>query len=304
MPADFPSVIWNEDVAGAAVKLIELAHAEDLSGGLDWTTVATVDHARRGVATFVAREPGIVCGIEIGPLVLTEFGADAEWRALAADGDAVTAGQPLATVEGRAADLLTCERTVLNFMGRLSGIATLTHKFVEQVEGTGAELFDTRKTTPGWRLLEKYAVRCGGGRNHRLGLSEAVLIKDNHLALSDRVGLTPAGAVSRARQAIAERLPDRAEMMVIEVEVDTLDQLRDALPAKPDIVLLDNMTTAQLQEAVTLRDATAPGVVLEASGGVTLSTIGVIAQSGVDRISVGALTHSAVGLDIGLDWGM
>lgn len=301
MPSEFPSVTWNRQVIESATQLLRLALAEDLSDGTDWTTESTVGPDRRGAAQVVSRQEGTLCGLEIGPLVFDLFGADAQWEPLAQDGDRIEPGQAVATMKGRARDLLVCERTILNFMGRLSGIATLTHQFVTAAS-QGAQVYDTRKTTPGWRLLEKFAVQCGGGHNHRLGLSEAVLIKDNHLALSDRVGLTPADAIHRARQLLDARRPGKSSQMVIEVEVDTLEQFKSVLTADPDIVLLDNMTTDELSQAVALRDAEAPAVVLEASGGVNLGTIGLIAQTGVDRISVGALTHSAVELDLGLDW--
>jgi len=177
----------------------------------------------------------------------------------------------------------------------------LTRQFVQAVQGTSAGVYDTRKTTPGWRRLEKYAVRCGGGRNHRTGLFDAVLIKDNHLALMQ---LRPGEAVRRARDFLRSSLrdPDQAEAMIIEVEVDTLEQLEDALPAGPDLILLDNMSLSQLRAAVVRRDAVAPGVELEASGGVNLQTVRAIADTGIERISVGALTHSAVALDVALDW--
>ncbi len=309
MPRDFPRVSWASEVVDAAKHLLQLARAEDLSDGIDWTTAVTVDPQRRGEATVVARHQGVLAGIEIGALVLEAFKADAQFHPLAKDGDQLSVGQPVAQLLGRAADLLTAERTILNFLGRLSGIATATSRYVGAIEGTAAEVFDTRKTTPGWRLLEKYAVACGGGRNHRLGLSEAVLIKDNHLALSDQVGLSPAESVQRAQERLQDRLPERADRMVVEVEVDTLDQLGMVLSAAPDIVLLDNMSPQELAEAVAMRDSfqqASPGTpapVLEASGGVNLDTIGAIARSGVDRISIGALTHSAACFDFGLDWG-
>ena len=203
------------------------------------------------------------------------------------------------------ADLLAVERILLNLLGRLSGIATLTRQYVDAVAGTKARIYDTRKTTPGWRRLEKYAVRCGGGWNHRGGLHEAILIKDNHLALGAQSSdgaqrFTPAEAVTRAKQFVQEHAADPG--MVIEVEVDTLQQLDAVLPMRPDIVLLDNMSLSQLRDAVSRRDAVDPAIELEASGGVTLATVGEIAATGVERISVGALTHSAVALDIGLDW--
>jgi nicotinate-nucleotide pyrophosphorylase (carboxylating) len=231
-----------------------------------------------------------------------------QWQPHVQDGDSVTAATAIATIRGSARDLLTSERTLLNLIGRMSGVATLTRRYVEAITGTKARIYDTRKTTPGWRRLEKYAVHCGGGRNHRLGLFDAVLIKDNHLALGRQAGIdhgfTPAQAVQRAKQFISETLAAETgtSEMIVEVEVDSLDQLRAVLAASPDIVLLDNMTPAMLREAVALRDAAGSSAELEASGGVTLQTVREIAQSGVERISVGALTHSAVALDIGLDW--
>ncbi len=206
--------------------------------------------------------------------------------------------------------LFAVERLLLNFLGRLSGIATLTRKYVDLVAGTKARIFDTRKTTPGWRRLEKYAVCCGGGWNHRGGLFEAMLIKDNHLAwgagegaVSLSGGYTPAEAVLKARRYIAEHAEKSdPSAIIIEVEVDSLDQLDRVLTAGPDIVLLDNMTIQQLREAVALRDKIDASVELEASGGVTLSTVRQIAETGIERISVGALTHSAPALDFGLDW--
>jgi nicotinate-nucleotide pyrophosphorylase (carboxylating) len=190
-------------------------------------------------------------------------------------------------------------------LGRLSGVATLTRRYVDVVAGAGAHIYDTRKTTPGWRRLEKYAVRCGGGRNHRGGLNEAVLIKDNHLALGSispdaQQQFTPAAAVERARRFVAHHAGEAA--MLIEVEVDTLEQLDAVLPARPDIVLLDNMDLAQLRQAVARRNAFDRTIELEASGGVDLRTVRQIAECGVERISVGALTHAATSLDFGLDW--
>ncbi len=183
-------------------------------------------------------------------------------------------------------------------------MATLTRQYVDAVAGTNARIYDTRKTTPGWRRLEKYAVRCGGGHNHRTGLFDAVLIKDNHLALGatgdDTVQYTPADAVRQARRFVEE---NGHSNMIIEVEVDTLQQLAEVLPAGPDIVLLDNMSPTMLREAVACRDASNPAVELEASGGIDLETVAAVAQSGIDRISIGALTHSAACLDLGLDWG-
>jgi nicotinate-nucleotide pyrophosphorylase (carboxylating) len=204
--------------------------------------------------------------------------------------------------------MLTAERPMLNFVGHLCGIATLTKRFVDAIADTKARIYDTRKTTPGWRRLEKYAVRQGGGHNHRTGLFDAILIKDNHLALGgEMVGqshFTPVEAVRQARQFLAENFPegDPRRQMIVEVEVDSLVQLEQVLTGRPDIVLLDNMSTDLLRQAVALRDAEAPDVQLEASGGVSLETVAGIAATGVDRISAGALTHSAVWFDVALDW--
>ncbi|HEV3385634.1 MAG TPA: carboxylating nicotinate-nucleotide diphosphorylase, partial [Gemmata sp.] len=209
------------------------------------------------------------------------------------DGVSVAQGTSLATVSGTLQSILAAERIALNFLQRLSGVASLTRKFVEAATGSHAKILDTRKTTPGWRLLEKYAVRTGGGTNHRLGLYDGILIKDNHLA-----GL--GGDIRKAIET-ARAYPGN-EGLPVEVEVESLEQLENALAVPADIVLLDNMTTAQLHDAVVLRDKVAPGVLLEASGGVHLLSVQEIAATGVDRISVGSLTHSAPALDIALDY--
>jgi nicotinate-nucleotide pyrophosphorylase (carboxylating) len=255
----------------------------------------------RGRAAVVAREGGTVAGLPAARLALDEMQVSVDWRPLAADGQTVSEGDRLAELCGPVREMLTAERLLLNLIGRLSGIATLTRQFVQAVQGTAARIYDTRKTPPGWRRLEKYAVRCGGGRNHRTGLFDAVLIKDNHLALMQ---LRPGEAVRRVREFLHAALadPDRASALMIEAEVDTLEQLDDALMANPDIILLDNMPISQLREAVVRRDAVNPEIELEASGGVNLDTVRAIAETGVDRISVGALTHSAVSLDVALDW--
>jgi nicotinate-nucleotide pyrophosphorylase (carboxylating) len=219
----------------------------------------------------------------------------AGWKAFVDDGDSVACGTAIARAAGSMRSLLGMERVALNFLQRLSGIATLTARFVSGVAGTKAVILDTRKTTPGWRPLEKYAVRCGGGRNHRAGLYDSVLIKDNHLAWLAHTG-DPIGAAVKAARAHA------AAGTLIEVEVDSLAQLDRALECHPDIVLLDNFDTAALAEAVHRRDIGSPGVLLEASGGVTLANVTAWAETGIDRISVGALTHSAPALDIGLDF--
>lgn len=296
MQADFQTIHWDNATAEAARRLVRMALAEDLGGLGDVTSHSLIAPEGRGAAQFVVRESGVVAGLPILPLVAQEAEADLIIQLLADDGQMVSSGDAVARVEGAALDLLTCERTMLNFLGRLSGVATLTHRFVKLVEETAAKVYDTRKTTPGWRRLEKYAVHCGGGRNHRLGLHDAVLIKDNHLAFAAGENVTPGKAVALARQ-------NAPAGTVIEVEVDTLDQLREVLPTAPDIVLLDNMPPEVLTQAVRLRDEQSPGVVLEASGGIRLETVAAVAASGVDRISSGALTHSSGSLDIGLDWG-
>ena len=220
------------------------------------------------------------------------------------DGQHAAAGTEIATIQGQARELLTAERLLLNLIGRLSGIATLTHQYVSLISDTQAAIYDTRKTLPGWRRLEKYAVRCGGGKNHRSGLFDAILIKDNHLdfAAVANSDATPAHALQTVRHFLQQSENNPSRDLVVEIEVDSLEQLRTVLPECPDIVLLDNMDPGQLREAVRLRDRAAPLVQLEASGGIHLDTVISVAQTGVDRISVGALTHSAHTLDVGLDW--
>jgi len=280
----------------AANALIALALAEDLGEAGDVTSLSTIPADRAGRATFAVRTPGVVCGLPVIALVLGQLHAAVAVTLHVADGTPCERGTRLATVEGPLRAILTAERTALNFLQRLSGVATLTRKYVDAVAGLPVALLDTRKTTPGWRLLEKYAVRRGGGTNHRVGLYDGVLIKDNHLAgMPDpRTAVTDAIAAARSHPA-SRHLP-------IEVEVDTLDQLDEALASRPAIVLLDNMTNEQLRDAVARRNAVAPGVLLEASGGVNLATVRGIAETGVERISVGAITHSATALDIGLDY--
>jgi nicotinate-nucleotide pyrophosphorylase (carboxylating) len=308
MNKEFHQTVWDERLADDWAALLRLAIAEDLGTAGDCTTLALVGESISGRAEIVARQPGVVAGLLGVAMTLATVDRRLQWSQKMEDGQPVAAGLSVGTIEGPARGMLAVERILLNMLGRLSGIATLTRRYVDLVAGTSAHIYDTRKTTPGWRRLEKYAVRCGGGRNHRGGLDEAVLIKDNHLALGATASepsiagvasYTPAEAVRRARQFAA----DRGEPgMVIEVEVDTLDQLDAVLPARPDIVLLDNMTPAQLREAVARRNAFDPTIELEASGSVNLSTVRAIAESGVERISVGAMTHSAVALDFGLDW--
>jgi nicotinate-nucleotide pyrophosphorylase (carboxylating) len=267
--------------------VIRLALTEDLGRAGDLTSLACVPQDARLRVSWTARQPGVLAGLACARLALHALAPDARFEALVEDGQRVGAGQALARADAPARAILSSERTGLNLMGRLSGIATLTRAYVDAVAGTGARITDTRKTTPGLRHLEKYAVRCGGGVNHRFGLDDAILIKDNHVAACG--GVRP--ALERARAAAGH-------LVKIELEVDSLDQLEDALPLAPDVIMLDNFSLGDLRAAVALA---AGRVILEASGGVRLETVRDIAETGVQVISVGALTHSAPGLDIGLD---
>lgn len=308
---------FSKETAEDALKLIESSLMEDtgasnLKDGIDCTTDSIVPSDAKASAAFVSREAGIVCGVMVARLVAEKYAPRVELTEKVADGEAVKPKQTIAVLTGPAHDILTIERTCLNFMCRLSGISTLTRSFVDKVSGTKAQVLDTRKTLPGWRRLEKYAVTCGGGTNHRMGLYDAVMLKDNHLAFFrsqvDESEASIPKALSQSRQWIldnSDRLPNGTNT-ILQLEVDTIDQFRIAIESSnssnPDIVLLDNMTTEQLSEAVAIRDADAKRVLLEASGGVNIDTISAIAKTGVDRISVGALTHSALNFDIGLDW--
>jgi nicotinate-nucleotide pyrophosphorylase (carboxylating) len=267
--------------------IVRAALAEDLGRAGDITSQACVPAEARLSVIWAARRPGVLAGLDCARLALAELAPEARFNALARDGDTLSPGQVLARAEAPARAVLAAERTGLNLMGRLSGIATLTRAYVDAVAGTGVRITDTRKTTPGLRQLEKYAVRCGGGVNHRFGLDDAILIKDNHVAACG--GIRP--ALERARAAAGH-------LVKVEIEVDGLDQLAEALPLSPDVIMLDNFTLSDLRKAVAM---TAGRVTLEASGGVDLTTVRAIAETGVQVISVGALTHSAPGLDIGLD---
>ncbi len=267
--------------------IVRAALAEDLGGAGDITSAACIDADATLSVAFASRQPGAIAGLDCARLAFAALDPDATFEAVLADGDRVEPGSVLASVNGNARSILSAERVALNLLGRLSGVASLTATYVEHITHTRARIIDTRKTTPGLRMLEKYAVRCGGGANHRFGLDDAVLIKDNHVAACGGVG----EAVRRARAHVGH-------MVKIEVEVDTLAQLHEALAERPDIVMLDNFSLEDLHEAVRLADHR---VVLEASGGVNLRTVRAIAETGVDLISVGALTHSAPVLDIGLD---
>lgn len=301
---DFHQIHWDATLEHDCRELVRLALREDLGSLGDCTTESLVPADAVGRASVVARQAGTVAGLKAARMVLDQVDPQIRWTPALDDGRQVVPGTIVADMEGPARGLLTAERTLLNLLGRLSGIATKTRQYVDRVAGTKARIYDTRKTAPGWRRLEKYAVRCGGGRNHRSGLYDAVLIKDNHLAFGDAAArYTPAQAVAEARRWLEERLPQLVRLRVlVEIEVDTLEQLEDVLPAGPDLVLLDNMPPETLRQAVARRDAINPKVELEASGGITLETIRGVAESGVERISAGALTHSAIGLDLGLDW--
>ncbi|MFJ2233681.1 carboxylating nicotinate-nucleotide diphosphorylase [Streptomyces sp. NPDC087859] len=269
-----------EDIANVAIQ-------EDLDHGVDVTTVATIPEDAVATADFVAREAGVVAGLRVAEAVVSVVCEDEfEVERHVEDGDRVEAGQKLLSVTTRTRDLLTAERSALNLLCRLSGIATATRAWADALEGTKARVRDTRKTTPGLRSLEKFAVRCGGGVNHRMSLSDAALVKDNHVVA--------AGGVAQAFKAVRETFPD----VPIEVEVDTLHQLREVVDAGADLILLDNFTPAECLEAVELVDGRAA---LEASGRLTLDNARVYADTGVDYLAVGALTHSSPILDIGLD---
>jgi nicotinate-nucleotide pyrophosphorylase (carboxylating) len=278
-------------------RVVTAALDEDLRYGEDVTTVATVPAGMVAVAEVVARQPGVLAGGPVAVAVLDAAGLPAGCATvLRPDGSAVAAGEAVLSIKAPLRGLLTAERTLLNLMTRLSGIATATRAWVDAIDGTGAVIRDTRKTTPGLRLLEKYAVRCGGGANHRLGLGDAALIKDNHVAAAGGITL----AIEAVRAAIAARSAGGAPMLDAEVECDTLDQVKAALAAGCDLILLDNMGLADLRAAVALaRDW--PGVQLEASGGLTLPAARDVALTGVDYLSVGGLTHSSPALDLGLD---
>jgi nicotinate-nucleotide pyrophosphorylase (carboxylating) len=249
MSKEFQQLDWDAAVEDDLRQLIRLAVREDLSRQYDWTTVALVEPDQQGRAAVVVRQDGVLAGLRAIPVVIDEMQATLDCQLRFTDGDEVPAGTVVAELSGSARDLLTCERPILNFLGRLSGIATGTRQYVRRIEGTRARIYDTRKTTPGWRRLEKYAVRCGGGWNHRIGLFDAILIKDNHLALSSEKNLSPADAVRRARGFVSQMTPDLfpgidVSRMIIEVEIDRLELLDDVLAAGPDIVLLDNMPAA------------------------------------------------------------
>jgi nicotinate-nucleotide pyrophosphorylase (carboxylating) len=272
--------------------LIDLALAEDIGGG-DITSAATIPAMMQAEGTLLAKAPGVISGLEAAAAAFTRVDPAVIFIPLVNDGDRVAPMAPIATVSGPARSLLAAERVALNLLQRLSGVATETARYVGAVAGTRARVVDTRKTTPGLRALEKAAVRHGGGANHRFGLTDGVLIKDNHLAA--------VGGPDRVTRAVTTARAGAPHTLKIEVEVSTLDELAEALEAGADIVMLDNMDVPTMRDAVAM---TAGRALLEASGGITLGTIGEIAATGVDLISVGALTHSAPALDISLDFAL
>ena len=262
------------------------AIAEDLAGGQDITSVATISESSVVNAEFISRSAGVVSGLHVAAAVLEYCGIN-HYEVLVDEGAKVSAGKVLITAQGNTRKLLLAERSALNFLSHLSGISTLTNQWVLAVSGTKCQIRDTRKTTPGLRHLEKFAVRMGGGVNHRLGLSQAALIKDNHILAT--------GSISKAFNAIKKEFPGKE----IEIEVDSIEQLKEAINLKPELILLDNMSVEQCIEAVSI---TAGSVELEASGGITINNAKAYAATGVNYLAIGALTHSAPTLDIGLDF--
>ena len=275
----------QEELLGAAKGLIEQALKEDVGPG-DVTTRAVIPPGVRGKGAILVKAHGVICGLQVAAEVFRAVDERISFRPRVREGEPVQPGDVVAEVEGPLRGILTAERTALNFLARLSGIATLTARFVDAVAPYRAVILDTRKTTPGWRVLEKYAVRCGGGRNHRMGLYDMVLIKDNHIAAC--------GSISEA----VRRVRAAGVGVPVEVEVKNLDELREALKLGVDRILLDNFSVEDIAEAVKIAEGRVP---LEASGGVTLDNVAAIAATGVDYISVGALTHSAPALDLSLE---
>jgi len=285
-----PVMVYSEPLDRGALALVELALAEDIGNG-DITTISTIPADRQATGRLLVKGSGVISGLAVVAAVYRAVDARVVVTTLVEDGTAVEYGAIAATVAGPARALLSGERTALNFLQRLSGVATVTREYVEAVAGTRARIIDTRKTTPGMRTLQKAAIRHGGGHNHRLGLADGILIKDNHLA-----AIGSDDRIARAIQAARERAP---HTLRVECEVTSLAELEQALTAGADVVLLDNMDTSTMAEAVRQTNGLA---LLEASGGITLATIRAIAETGVDLISVGALTHSAPALDISLEF--
>ena len=300
---EFRQSCWDDHlaahVAAAAVGWL----AEDLGHECDWTSTSLIPADARSELRVVSRTAGVIAGLPAAAAVAAVADPRLAFTPTVADGARVAAGQTIATLAGGTRSVLTAERVVLNLLGRMSGVATAVRRLVDAAEGTPCRIYDTRKTVPGWRLLDKYAVRMGGGWNHRTGLYDAILVKDNHLAALRAAGLGPDAAVRRARAFVEKTFPpSRSQSMVVEIEIDSFAQLAAVLAAGPDVVLLDNMHVDELVRCVAERNRLAPQVVLEASGGIRPETVPAIAATGVDRVSTGWPTHHAPWLDIALDW--
>ena len=304
MMQDYVTVSADSALENDLRQLVRLSIAEDLADAVDWTSVCLLDDDRTGGCQIVPRETGVCAGISLLEWIVDEFDADLSIECLASDGDALVPGTPIAKLRGNARDLLASERTILNILSRLCGVASQVKQYVDAIADGQAKIYDTRKTTPGWRLLEKYAVVCGGGRNHRRGLYDGFLIKDNHLQLGGTATapMRPSVAAEKALAWRGGQIDRMTAPGIVEIEVDSLDQLRDVLPSGPDIVLIDNFSLDEIHAAVEMRDREHPKVELEVSGNVKIDTIAAIAATGVERISSGALTHQATWLDLGLDW--
>ena len=299
---DFRQTIDDEELRADLRDLVKIAIREDSGARGDITSLALIPADAPGRAAVVSREHGVVAGLAFAEELLQMVDTRLHWETVVADGATVDKGDVLGYVFGPTLAMLTAERLLLNLVGRLSGVATLASRFVAAVAGTGARIYDTRKTTLGWRRLEKYAVRCGGACNHRTGLYDAILIKDNHLAFGGISDFGPAEAVRRARKYLEQNRVGAEELPMLEIEVDSLEQLEQVLPENPDVVLLDNMSAETMRQAVAMRDAIGATTELEASGGINLETVRAKAESGVERVSAGAITHSAKTFDVGLDW--
>ncbi len=350
MNRDFRQNTWGHPQEQDLKRLLEIAVWEDLGETGDLTSQALIPRGIQGRGGIHVRHPGVIAGLAAVPHCLAAVDPSLKWFSCCKDGQSVEAGTKLGEIVGPVLSIMMAERLILNLLSHLCGVATLTRSFVDAIQGTKSRIYDTRKTTLGWRRLDKYAVCCGGGFNHRTGLFDAVLIKDNHLAFGALPGsvldsdhsldigtdqcqtadsehrqadFSPAESVRRARfyltKLLEERLAEKRggleeeeseedelfvgdRIPIIEIEMDTLDHFEDVLKANPDIVLLDNMSPEILREAVRIRDRVGSTTELEASGGITLQTVAEVAKTGVERISVGSLTHSNRSLDIGLDW--
>ena len=277
-------------------ELVRMAVAEDFGTG-DRTVELAIPAETQGAGVIVARRDGVICGTVLIKEILAKYGK-LKCQLMVQDGAKVKAGRAVARISGQVRAILSAERVVLNFLGRMSGVATMTRRYVEAVKGTKAVICDTRKTVPGWRSLDKYAVRCGGGVNHRMGLYDGVMLKDNHLAALRGNGMQ-ACRLNRLVELARRELP---RGIMLWLEVDTLEQLAEAIGGGADVVLLDNFSVAELRRAVAMRDKLGAKELLEASGGITLGNVAAVAKTGVDRISIGALTHSVPVLDLAMDW--